>query len=84
MVIALVPFTCGLRATYPVYQWRTAVIAALYILSGKPVPKEWILPQPVVTSDTLSEYLTPGMPDGFYSICGCQNMPGFPQAWGGK
>jgi ribose transport system substrate-binding protein len=70
--------------TYPVYQWRTVVLAALDILSGKPVPKEWILPQPVISSDNLPEYLTPGMPDGFYSTCGCQNMPGFPAAWGGK
>jgi ribose transport system substrate-binding protein len=70
--------------TYPVYQWRTAVIAATWILSGKPVPKEWILPQPVINSDTLSDYLTPGMPPLFYSTCGCQRMQGFPQEWGGK
>jgi ribose transport system substrate-binding protein len=74
----------AIAVTYPVYQWRTAVIAALDILSGKPVPKEWILPQPVISSDNLSEYLTPGMPDAFYSTCGCQNMPGFPRDWGGK
>jgi ribose transport system substrate-binding protein len=70
--------------TYPVYQWRTAVIAAADILSGKQVPKEWILPQPTVTADNLSQYLRPGMPPLFYPTCGCQNMPGFPQDWGGK
>ncbi|MGP3980427.1 substrate-binding domain-containing protein [Streptomyces sp. KR80] len=67
--------------TYPVYQWRTAVIAATKILSGKQVPKEWILPQPVITSDTLPKYLTPGMPPLFFSTCGCQKMPGFPKNW---
>jgi ribose transport system substrate-binding protein len=74
----------AIAPTYPVYQWRTAVIAATYILSGKQVPKEWVLPQPVITADNLSQYLTPGMPPLFYSTCGCQKMPGFPQDWGGK
>ncbi len=71
----------ALAPTYPVYQWRTAVIAAVHILSGKQVPREWVLPQPVITSDTLSRYLTPGMPPQFYSTCGCQKMPGFPKDW---
>jgi ribose transport system substrate-binding protein len=74
----------AIAPTYPVYQWRTAVIAAVDILSGKQVPKEWILPQPTITADNLNQYLTPGMPPLFYSTCGCQNMPGFPQDWGGK
>jgi len=70
--------------TYPVYMWRTALIAATDILSGKHVPAEWVLPQPVITSDNLGSYLRPGMPPLFYSTCGCQKMPGFPQVWGGK
>ncbi|OLB77708.1 MAG: ABC transporter substrate-binding protein [Actinobacteria bacterium 13_2_20CM_2_71_6] len=74
----------AIAPTYPVYQWRTAVIAATMILSGKQVPKEWILPQPVITADNLTQYLTPNMPPLFYSTCGCQKMPGFPQDWGGK
>lgn len=74
----------AIAPTYPVYQWRTALIAATLVLSGKPVPKEWVLPQPVITADTLSQYLTPGMPPQFFSTCGCQRMPGFPQDWGGK
>lgn len=73
----------AIAPTYPVYQWRTALIAAIYILSGKQVPKEWVLPQPVITSDTLSKYLTPGMPPLFFPTCGCQKMPGFPKDWGG-
>jgi len=74
----------AIAPTYPVYQWRTAVIAATYILSGRPVPKEWILPQVIISSDTLSDYLTPGMPPLFFSTCGCQKMPGFPKEWSGK
>lgn len=70
--------------TYPVYQWRTAVIAVTYILSGRPVPKEWILPQPVITADTLANYVRPGMPPDFFTLCGCQKMTGFPKDWGGK
>jgi ribose transport system substrate-binding protein len=74
----------AISPTYPVYQWRTAVIATVDLLSGKQVPKDWVLPQPVITSDNLSQYYTPGMPPLFYPTCGCQKMPGFPQAWGGK
>jgi ribose transport system substrate-binding protein len=74
----------AISPTYPVYQWRTAVIAATYVLSGKQVPKEWVLPQPVITADTLPRYLTPGMPPLFFPTCGCQKMPGFPKDWGGK
>src|SRR5690242_5235905 len=45
----------AIAPTYPVYQWRTAVIAATWILSGKQVPKEWVLPAPVITDDNLSK-----------------------------
>jgi ribose transport system substrate-binding protein len=71
----------AIAPTYPVYQWRTAFIAATMILSGKRVPKEWVLPQPIITEDTLVRYLTPGMQPTFYSTCGCQKMPGFPEGW---
>jgi ribose transport system substrate-binding protein len=71
-------------STYPVYQWRTAIIAATWILSGKQVPKEWVLPQPVITQDNLDKWIVPGMPPLFFSSCGCQQMPGFPEDWGGK
>jgi ribose transport system substrate-binding protein len=71
----------AISPTYPVYMWRTAVIAATDILAGKKVPKDWVLPQPVITSANLAKYLTPGMPPHFYPSCGCQKMPGFPQAW---
>ncbi|WP_394828550.1 substrate-binding domain-containing protein [Pendulispora albinea] len=70
--------------TYPVYQWRTAILAAVDILSGQKVPKEWILPQPEITRDTVGLYAASNLPPTFYAMCGCQKMPGFPALWGGK
>ncbi|WP_199434973.1 substrate-binding domain-containing protein [Qaidamihabitans albus] len=71
----------AIAPTYPTYQWRTPVIAALKILNGEQVPKEWILPQPVIDSNNLGDYVTAGMPPLHYGLCGCQDMPGFPQRW---
>ena len=70
--------------TYPTYQWRTPIIAATQILSGEEVPKEWNLPQPAITSENLDDYLQPNMPPLHYALCGCEDMPGFPERWGGK
>jgi ribose transport system substrate-binding protein len=70
--------------TYPTYQWRTPVIAAVMILQGQQVPKEWILPEPVITSENLDQYLQPNMPPLHYALCGCENMPDFPARWGGE
>jgi len=67
--------------TYPTYQWRTPIIAALMVLKGEQVPKEWVLPQPKITADNLDQYLSPDMPPLFYALCGCQKMPGFPADW---
>ncbi len=67
--------------TYPTYQWRTPVIAAVKILSGEQVPVEWNLLQPLITEDNLQDYLQPDMPPLHYALCGCEDMPGFPQAW---
>ena len=67
--------------TYPTYQWRTPVIASVKILNGEQVPEEWNLPQPKITADNLSEYLNPDMGPLFYALCGCQDMPGFPENW---
>jgi ribose transport system substrate-binding protein len=71
----------GESPTYPIYQWRTAIIAAVAILQGKPVPKEWVLPQPEITEANLREYADPSMPPLHYATCGCQKMPGYPDAW---
>ncbi|MFB9717192.1 substrate-binding domain-containing protein [Planobispora longispora] len=70
--------------TYPTYQWRTPIIAALKILKGEEVPKTWKLPQPKITSENLDSYLQPDMPPLHYALCGCEDLPGFPGAWGGK
>ncbi len=67
--------------SYPTYQWRTPVIAALRVLSGEQVPHEWILPQPMVTAENLDQYLVEGMPPLHYALCGCQDMPDYPQRW---
>ncbi|MGW4043120.1 substrate-binding domain-containing protein [Streptomyces sp. NPDC004721] len=74
----------AIAPTYPTFQWRTPVIAALRILNGQQVPKEWKLPQPTVTQSNLDDYLQPGMPPLHYAMCGCKNLPGFPKDWGGK
>ena len=66
--------------TYPTYQWRTPIIAAVMILKGEEVPKEWMLPQPLITSENLDQYLQPNMPPLHYALCGCENMPGLPGA----
>jgi ribose transport system substrate-binding protein len=70
--------------TYPTYQWRTPIIAALKILKGEEVPEMWNLPQPKVTSENLPAYLKPDMPPLHYALCGCEDLPGFPETWGGK
>ncbi|MFJ1699705.1 ABC transporter substrate-binding protein [Streptomyces sp. NPDC087532] len=74
----------AIAPSYPTFQWRTPVIAALRILRGEQVPKEWKLPQPTVTQDTLDQYFKPGMPPLHYAMCGCENLPGFPEKWGGR
>jgi ribose transport system substrate-binding protein len=74
----------AIAPTYSNYQWRTAVIAATKILKGEEVPKEWVLPQPAITKDTLDQYVDPNMPPLHYALCGCEDMPGYPENWGGK
>ncbi|WP_330177263.1 ABC transporter substrate-binding protein [Streptomyces sp. NBC_01498] len=74
----------AIAPAYPTFQWRTAVIAALDVLKGEDVPKEWKLPQPTVTQENLGDYLKPGMPPLHYAMCGCESMPGFPKDWGGR
>jgi len=71
--------------TYPTFQWRTPIIAALRILNGEPVPgPNWNLPQPTITSENLDEYVNPAMPPLHYALCGCEDMPGYPERWGGE
>jgi len=71
--------------TYPTYQWRSPVIAAVKILKGEPViGPTWKLPQPVITQETLDQYVNEKMPPLHYAMCGCEDMPGYPERWGGK
>lgn len=71
----------AIAPTYPTYQWRTPIIAALRILDGEQVSNPWKLPQPTVTQDNLDRYLDPGMPPLHYAMCGCTDLPGYPQRW---
>lgn len=73
----------AIAPTFPTFQWRTAVIAAFQTLQGEQVPKHWILPQPSVTQENLDQYVQPNMPPLHYAMCGCEEMPGFPEDWGG-
>lgn len=71
----------AIAPTFPTFQWRTAVIAALMVLQGEQVNDPWILPQPTVTQENLDQYVQPDMPPLFYAMCGCEGMPGFPERW---
>ena len=71
----------AIAPTYSNYQWRTAVLAAVKILKGEEVPKEWVLPQPAITEETLGDYVDPDMPPLHYALCGCEDMPGYPDDW---
>jgi ribose transport system substrate-binding protein len=67
--------------TYPTYQWRTPIIAALKILKGEQVPSEWVLPQPTITEENVRDYVAQDMPPLHYAMCGCEDMPGYPGPW---
>ncbi|WP_326559334.1 substrate-binding domain-containing protein [Micromonospora sp. NBC_01796] len=71
----------AIAPTYPTYQWRTPIIAALRILEGSEVSSPWKLPQPTITEDNLDRYLDPSMPPLHYAMCGCTDLPGYPQRW---
>lgn len=74
----------AIAPTYPTFQWRTPIIAALRVLDGETVPgPEWVLPQPAVTQDTLDDYVNESMPPLHYAMCGCEDFPGYPGRWGG-
>lgn len=71
--------------TYPTYQWRTPILAALSVLNGEAIPgPAWNLPQPAITNENLAEFVNPNMPPLHYAACGCENMPNYPERWGGK
>ncbi len=78
----------GLKAiapTYPTFQWRTAIVAAARVSEGEALPgPEWVLPQPAITEENLSEYVNPAMPPLHYAMGGCESMENYPEAWGGE
>jgi ribose transport system substrate-binding protein len=75
----------AMAPTYPTYQWRAPVIAAVKVLKGEPViGPTWKLPQPVITQADLDKYVDDEMPPLHYAMCGCKDLPGYPQRWGGK
>lgn len=75
----------AIAPAYPSYQWRTPIIAAVRVLKGEAVPgPEWILPQPAITQETLDSFINTNMPPLHYALCGCEDMPNYPAAWGGK
>lgn len=75
----------AIAPTYPTYQWRTPIIAALRILQGTSIPGPvWDLPDPAITAENLDQYVNTAMPPLHYAMCGCEGMPSYPQAWGGK
>ena len=74
-----------LEATYPTHQWRTPIIAAVKILKGEPVSgPSWKLPQPTITQADFDKYVNDKMPPLHYAMCGCEDLPGYPQRRGGK
>lgn len=74
----------GIAPTFPTFQWRTPVIAAMRIMEGEQVPAVWRLPQPTITGENLDQYVQPDMPPLHYAMCGCEGMPDFPGRWGGQ
>ncbi|ADD44296.1 substrate-binding domain-containing protein [Stackebrandtia nassauensis] len=73
----------AIAPVYSNFQWRTPVLAAVKILNGEKVPKEWVLPQEPITEDNLDEYLkrNKDMPNLHYAKFGGEDLPGFPDAW---
>jgi ribose transport system substrate-binding protein len=71
----------AIAPTFPTYQWRTAVLAAVMFLKGETVQRNWVLPQPEITGENLDQYITPGMPPLHYALSGGEDMKNWPDAW---
>jgi ribose transport system substrate-binding protein len=71
----------GLAPTFPTFQWRTAVLAAVMFLQGKTVQHNWVLPQPDVTAATLDQFVGTGMPPLYYVMSSAEDMTNWPDAW---
>jgi ribose transport system substrate-binding protein len=71
----------AIAPTFPTFQWRTAVLSAVMFLQGETVQHHWYLPQPEVTAANLDQYINPEMPPLHYTLCGCEDMTNYPDAW---
>jgi ribose transport system substrate-binding protein len=71
----------AIAPTFPTFQWRTAVLAAVMFLQGKTVQHNWYLPQPDVTTANLDQYINTEMPPLHYALCGCEDMTNYPDSW---
>jgi ribose transport system substrate-binding protein len=71
----------GLAPTFPTFQWRTAVLAAVKFLQGETVQRNWVLPQPNVTAENLDQYIGTGMPPLYYVMSSAEDMTNWPDAW---
>lgn len=74
----------SIAPTNPTYQWRTAVLAAVMILKGEPVPAVWTVPQHVITNENLDEYVQPDLSDDLFVDNGSMDDPEFVKQFGGK
>ncbi|MFA9403189.1 MAG: ABC transporter substrate-binding protein [Anaerolineales bacterium] len=71
----------AIAPTFPTFQWRTAVLAAVKILQGEPVDARWVLPQPHITQDNLDQYYLPDMPPLYYALSSAEDMDNWPDVW---
>jgi ribose transport system substrate-binding protein len=71
----------AIAPTFPTFQWRTAVLAAVMFLEGETVQHHWNLPQPEVTAANIDQYINPEMPPLHYTLCGCEDMTNYPDSW---
>ena len=78
-------FEVGETVVYPHHGAATIIEVKKRIIKGEELPLgEWVLPQPKITQETLDQYVQEDMPPLHYALCGCENMPGFPERWGGE
>jgi len=71
----------GLAPTFPTFQWRTAVLAAVKFLMGETVQNNWVTPQPDVTAENLGDFTGTGMPPLYYVLSSAEDLPTWPDAW---
>lgn len=74
----------SIAPTNPTYQWRSAILAAVKILNGEPVPAVWTVPQHVITNENLDEYVHPDLSDDLFVDNGSMDDPDFVKQFGGK